>query len=158
MLVYIYIFIFKENYLSFMTRKLETSFCLTFSDIIQLSKIIRKAILAYCRSSSSKCVVAAAHSCNYGCHNFSDNFLLYHRNSNCETYASASLTIKFIVIVFRVVMALSKLGNALHLVKNAKSMSSAVASSSFKQCLLNTPPTDVTVIGNGNNLNQVMIG
>ena len=49
-------------------------------------------------------------------------------------------------------MSLSKLTKALSLAKYAgssRNMSSAVASSSFKQCLLNTPPTDVTVINNG---------
>ena len=48
-------------------------------------------------------------------------------------------------------MALSKLTGAITLAKNAasiKSMSS-LASAGFKNCLLNTPPTDVTVLGNG---------
>ena len=47
-------------------------------------------------------------------------------------------------------MALSKLTRSISLAKNAsfKSMS-FLASAGFKNCLLNTPPTDVTVLGNG---------
>ena len=47
-------------------------------------------------------------------------------------------------------MSLSKLTKALSLAKYAgiRPMSS-LATSSFKECLLNTPPTDVTVLGNG---------
>ena len=47
-------------------------------------------------------------------------------------------------------MALSKMSKALSLAKyvGVRPMSS-LASSSFKQTLLNTPPTDVTVLGNG---------
>ena len=50
-------------------------------------------------------------------------------------------------------MSLSKMSKALSLAKVAHSSllrpMSSIASSSFKECLLNTPSTDVTVLGNG---------
>ena len=50
-------------------------------------------------------------------------------------------------------MSLSKMSKALSLAKVAHSTMlrpmSSIASSSFKECLLNTPSTDVTVLANG---------
>ena len=54
---------------------------------------------------------------------------------------------------FRATMSLSKMSKALSLAKVAHSTMlrpmSSIASSSFKECLLNTPSTDVTVLSNG---------
>ena len=55
-------------------------------------------------------------------------------------------------IIFRVRaarMSLSKLTQVLSLSKLATRPMSTLGASSFKQSLLNTPPTDVTVLGNG---------